>query len=357
LNADARNVKIYRYITRGSSYDIDYEKYKVSFIKDKIHRKVYRVLKEISVDCVINKNNYNEYIGNFTDGSRECDYQSCAYECALAKKNLGKSELKSYRINIDFFDKFQLDAMRLKILNLFKIYFIWDLEYILAIIGAEYGSISKDAVYTTLDKIVADKVTAVDIYNRKGIIQVHGEYYIFKPDNKNYNDSFYSRTLDFVVNGSTYVDIGLESVKSVPKNGKAIVKNKGTSRNPNRPELYAFESDGDFKVVYNTNIGELDSRRTSTGKNIKNMKTKELVELLTKLDKSILLKLLGKETELLEEIDKKGIKRAVLHNLIKKYMTENSLIFDSYEKFEGVQEEDDSEDEVTTNQYDEDEMY
>jgi superfamily II DNA or RNA helicase len=268
LESGKRNVKIYRYISTGhEEYNIDFEKYKISLTKDKLNATVYRLLKESSVDCVLNKENYNAYISNFKDNSRECDYKECIYECKLSRQvntdNTMQGSIPStYIIDIDFFEEFQLKEMEEKIRNLFKMYFIWDLDIILSIMRAEYGSISSQAVFHILSKFVNKKTYVQDIYGRDGIIQVFGEHYIFKPLDKNDFDSFYTRALDFTRNYD--VDFLFSDEQSTSND---TVKSRKKVISIDTPHgIYGVIIKGVFKIVYPQNTDNSgDKRKVATG--------------------------------------------------------------------------------------------
>lgn len=76
-------VKIFLYCNllenKSSKESIDYKMYKISQSKDISIKSIESVIKEISVDCALNRER-NSYNSSF-DNKRECNYQSCEYKC------------------------------------------------------------------------------------------------------------------------------------------------------------------------------------------------------------------------------------------------------------------------------------
>ena len=88
-NRDIR-VKIYLYcavcnpnICEGDLMDrsIDYRMISGSIMKDQNIKNVERVLKEVSVDCYLNKERNQSSYPDIENGKRDCEYQNCDYSC------------------------------------------------------------------------------------------------------------------------------------------------------------------------------------------------------------------------------------------------------------------------------------
>lgn len=201
LPSAERNVKVYRYAAYypDETFYIDIEKYKMSELKDRSNRTIYRLLKENAVDCTLNKENYIKFTKQFEDGSAQCDYQQCEYQCKIAVSGIDDVR-DTYSLGIRYFDKFELEAMEIYIKELFKQSFVWLLKDIISIMRVRYGSISKESVFTILDDLTSTQKKLTDAYGRKGYIICIGTFYIFNPDGKNITDSMYTRSLDFISN-------------------------------------------------------------------------------------------------------------------------------------------------------------
>ena len=101
---------------------IELDMYKRSIIKDVEIKKVYRVLKEGSFDCLMFKDR-NKPIQNMNK-SRECEYQECEYKCDIENdcddKNCNGNDLSTYNIYYtDIKNKFDDFPLEKSIIQLF----------------------------------------------------------------------------------------------------------------------------------------------------------------------------------------------------------------------------------------------
>ena len=150
-------VKIYLYCAFPSSQDsqdsqdsqnmssrsIDYHMFKISRDKDRTIKEVERVLKEVSVDCYLNKErNVSQYN---VDGSRECEYQNCDYQCDGIPPNLvdiPKSERDYSTYNL-YYDEKEINKIKERIKTLFLVETKMKMDDILSILSAErYNELS-----------------------------------------------------------------------------------------------------------------------------------------------------------------------------------------------------------------------
>lgn len=77
-------------------YSIDMLMMDTSYKKDILVRKMNRVIKEIAIDCPLtHKRNMRTEFG---DGSRECDYQACEYECDNVDMNEIKIDYSTFNL-------------------------------------------------------------------------------------------------------------------------------------------------------------------------------------------------------------------------------------------------------------------
>lgn len=93
-------VEIYQHASvlsqeRSNIKSLDVLMIEISQEKDMRIRRMERVIKEISIDCPLN---YERNIRRSADGSRECDYQECEYECAQSSREQTEEDLSTYRL-------------------------------------------------------------------------------------------------------------------------------------------------------------------------------------------------------------------------------------------------------------------
>ena len=214
LEPSERTVEIYKYVSvhydqninvdrnKLTNFFIDREKYILSEEKDRSNKIVERRLKELSFDCTLNSTRNKINDPNLA-GSAECDYTNCDYQCLIKPKNdiIDKS---TYNMYITFFDQFDIYFVLETIRNLFQNYFVWSLDDIIHKIKEQEPLITDEAIYTTLNHIVQDKVHMSDMYNRDGFIINRGPYYIFNNSELDIDGSLYSKILDFSVDKTKY---------------------------------------------------------------------------------------------------------------------------------------------------------
>jgi len=224
LEPDQRTVEIYKYVSVYSkalesndtstfnikrqgtfNFFIDREKYILSEEKDRSNKVIERQLKEISFDCEFNisRNTFNSSSEEFIDGSPECDYTSCNYECRV-KPTSKKVDDSTYKMFLTFFDQFDIFFVLENLKRLFQDAFIWSLDDIKQSIYDLEPLITDEAIYTTLSYIVDNKVLFLDKYDREGFIIRRGPYYIFNNFDIDIDGSIYSKILDFSIDTNKY---------------------------------------------------------------------------------------------------------------------------------------------------------
>ena len=122
-----QNVHVYRLVAWTPQLEcIDLRMYKVSEDKDRLIKPLERICKESAVDCALNiKRNQLE---SDTDGSRECDYQSCSISC-LSTSNLQNPDLITDTYSL-FYAEDTLERLVGAIKQLFRVRFACDLSEI-----------------------------------------------------------------------------------------------------------------------------------------------------------------------------------------------------------------------------------
>lgn len=323
LEESERNVKVYKYITiykhdidnikrwndkqkRFYQFFIDREKYILSEEKDRSNKQIERLLKEISFDCEFFKN--RNMITEFKDNSPECDYTKCQYKCKMPKDKSKVVDKWSYIMNLDFFDKFDIEWVNNFIKGLFIKYFIWKLSDIEKIIQQIEPNISKESIYFALNNFVNNKTPLLDMYDRDGFIVRKGDFYIFNGYDIDIDSSLYKKFFDFSVKenkytldkyANEYLNINLKNTKKEKKkikteklsetdiayNNKLLRKHKilGTYRQKGLGELYG-KKDGVFRLVLQKQLeNDDDKRKVVTGMVIKSIKKDNLLDIIQQL--------------------------------------------------------------------------
>jgi superfamily II DNA or RNA helicase len=213
LEPSDRTVEIYKYVSvykssnekldtkKLENFFIDLEKYILCEEKDRSNKIIERLLKTLSFDCVFNYTR-NKITDNQSN-TPECDYTDCEYQCLInpTETSIDKS---TYNMYISFFEQFDIHFILDVIRNLFKTYFVWSLDDIIKKIHHLEPLITEEAIYTTLNYIVQNRINMIDKYDREGFIINKGPYYIFNESNLDIESSLYSKILDFSVNKNKY---------------------------------------------------------------------------------------------------------------------------------------------------------
>ncbi|MEO0236659.1 MAG: helicase-related protein [candidate division WOR-3 bacterium] len=160
--------------------------------KDKFVKKVERILKEMAVDCALNRNIniFDNQLKKDVDGTRECDYTNCQYQCE-GFKQLEPPLLTREQINRDtyniYFSKPQITYIQSIIVQLFEINFVMKLDDIVHELIKINDSFELAFIFEALDNIVGHPpnqkpIVLYDRFGRSGYIIFKKPYYIFQPD-------------------------------------------------------------------------------------------------------------------------------------------------------------------------------
>ena len=184
-----------------SKFFIDREKYILSEEKDRSNKIIERQLKITSFDCSLNL--FRNKIVDGVDGSAECDYTKCNYECEHKPKS-DRVDKSTYKMYLTFFNQFDIYYILETLKMMYQQSFIWHLDDIKESIRKLEPLISEETIYTTLNYIVENKVFMFDTYGREGFVIRTGEYYIFNDADIDINTSIYSKILDFSTDVNKY---------------------------------------------------------------------------------------------------------------------------------------------------------
>ena len=213
LPLEERNVQIFLYASELVDESIeaaDFYVYRLAERKAIQIGKVTRLLKEISVDCLINEEQMN-FIEEKMDSkiqqklsngkiidykigdkpfSAQCDYmESCMYKCKPTDI-IGDINEATYSEN---FIKVNNNKIILRIKALFKEKYFYKKEDLIKQINVirTYPLIQ---IYSALTQLTTDKSEKIsDKYNRSGYLINIGTYYLFQPDELDENISIYER--------------------------------------------------------------------------------------------------------------------------------------------------------------------
>lgn len=206
LKPDERNTETFLLAATkedSQTESIDERGYRLSEIKDVKIKKVERILKETSIDCLLNKNanifndkielniitssgNKRKIYINDEPYSRSCDYlKDCNYKCTWEPKDISKIKINTDTYNI-YFAKSDIDNIKRYIKYLFKINPIYNLEDLEKNIMKIDNKIDPILFYKSLDELIRLKELLYDKFNRECYLIYKGIYYILQP--KEIND-------------------------------------------------------------------------------------------------------------------------------------------------------------------------
>ena len=230
-------VNVYKYaVTLGNGFSSEEELYKKAELKYLLIKKVERALKEISIDCPLNRtgNIFEEEIKKYKkcvepgkpikDDELQCpalcDYTQCNFVCdskGLNKKyfdqntntykQLDKSDLDQATFT-QILARSEIEAVKGKIKEMYRIKYLYTLKDIVSYVRNSYEGEKKDLfddffVFEALNELTPVtendfnnfKDTIFDKYNRQGYLIYIGTYYIFQPYDQNENIPMYHRTV------------------------------------------------------------------------------------------------------------------------------------------------------------------
>jgi len=225
LPFEKRNVQIFLYgtiLSNAQEEAADLYVYRISEIKAVKIGKVTRLLKETSVDCIINHDqsqftpeNFSKLpenqnisqilstktiLDNFEVGdlpnSATCDYMdTCEYKC-LPTVDLADDKLLNYETYNETFMLINADKIIQKVKTLFRMRFFYKKRDLLQLINVP-KSYPLVQIYAALTQMINDTSEYItDKYGRTGYLINIGDYYLFQPSELNYgNISLFERSV------------------------------------------------------------------------------------------------------------------------------------------------------------------
>jgi hypothetical protein len=158
--------------------------------KDIFVKRIERVLKVMAVDCVLNKNInvFHNMLKRDVDGSRECDYMNCDYQC----EGFGPQGPDPHpEINTDtynlYFSEPQIKKVEQYIIDLFSVNFALTLDNMILEIQQRLPGIEDMFIYEALDRILGSppqkpSILVYDRFGRAGHVIYSDPYYVFQPE-------------------------------------------------------------------------------------------------------------------------------------------------------------------------------
>lgn len=224
LPLEKRNVIVNLYASTLSTHPnkdietIDLKTYRTAENKSKQMAKVEYILKQNAVDCNVNKES-NKFVGEFwnqnirvklpfldrevyknvniadKDGSKICNYMDCDYKCNPDVDVIDKKMIDTYTFKDSLIDSLSYE-ISIYIKELFKKDFVYDINNITKIIQEKINVSPPDlinpAIYNGLNLLIKNKTIIYDKFNRPGILEYRGGFYLFKPNIlKNSSLSYY----------------------------------------------------------------------------------------------------------------------------------------------------------------------
>ena len=207
LPYEKRNVEIYLYASRapvGKEKEqtelIDLYMYRLAEKKGVSIGKIRRILKESSIDCLLNKNQLKFTqkemnkkvlqitstgitIDEFTLGDKDhsiiCDFTKCDYECKPT--NTPPTDINNITYNGNMITT-NLEKILKRIRILFKEKYIYEKDDLVKRIN-HFKDYSKEQIHAALDLLINNEIEQIDdILGRKGNLKNIGKYYFFIPN-------------------------------------------------------------------------------------------------------------------------------------------------------------------------------
>lgn len=260
---DKREVHIYKYVSSLPSnskgeYDESLEEriYREEEAVDVVAKKIERAMKEVSIDCVLNKNGnvFKEEVdknkGCLTKDicPSVCDYQECNYPCAfeLKKDKYGfYDELLPKQLNTDTYTinmaQKEIETIKEIIQKLYKKAHVYTIESLIDEIYSEPENkyIEEKYIFVALTEMIDKKIIIMDKFEIPGYIIYKGKYYLFQPLNKSEEISMEERLVP-----------NFDNFKKVRKLNKVIKEKVGKETLERPKEIRAVNKDEIVKEIF-----------------------------------------------------------------------------------------------------------
>ncbi len=231
-------VKVYKYsVTLGSELSSEEEMYKKAELKYILVKKVERALKQVSIDCPLNRfgNIFPEELTKFKNcvspaPGKEikpgdvmcpaiCDYIGCNFQCNdpylndiywnpkdNAYNKIDKKDI-DYSTFVETLARSEIETVKGKIKEMYKLHHVYTLQDIIKYVKNSYEGEKKELFedffcFKALDELIPIsendfnnfKDTVFDKFNKPGYLIYINKYYIFQPFDQNTNVPMYYRS-------------------------------------------------------------------------------------------------------------------------------------------------------------------
>jgi len=197
-----RNVEIFLYGTQlndeNKTEAIDMYMYRLAERKAMKITEIAEILKQNAVDCVLNKQQLNQYKNNVEielssgttikdfdvrakDYSFACEVGKCNYTCLLDKDGAFKESVPDKTTYNDYFIVLNLDVLLKKIRFIFSNNYVLHKRKLFLLIN-QYKKYSDEEIYIALDMLINNKNEFIkDLLGRQGKLVNIGDYYMYQP--------------------------------------------------------------------------------------------------------------------------------------------------------------------------------
>ena len=145
-----------------------------------------RIMKESAVDCYLNQGHNLTFPGD-RDGSRNCDYTDCKYQCDYI---MSPAEIRA-KPNLDTYDLYFMEPKvqdtQEMIGDLFSKTWALTLKSIIELVQEQDPKINRDVIFLALDRMLGDPPRikpspVVDRFGRYGYLIYRHPFYVYQPD-------------------------------------------------------------------------------------------------------------------------------------------------------------------------------
>ncbi len=197
LPPNERTLSVYKYVsvTGNNEESLEELKYRKEEYEHTIIQQVARALKEVSVDCELNRS--NNFAKGDKENSAECDYTSCDYAC---ESSTTTKELTHKTIDADtYFKHEKYTRMQLieYIKKLFTIDVVFDIPTIIELIkkSNKFPLIIDPFIMDTLLQFISEGYTFTNGYGTEGYLITINNYILFQPSGQSESISIAERRI------------------------------------------------------------------------------------------------------------------------------------------------------------------
>lgn len=231
---------------------------RIAEAKDKKNVSIYRIMKEVALDCAIN------YQRNVLKGdvshSKTCDYRECNYTCLNYPEELIDKSSLVWNYNVEDIDYSSYDLyhsldeeirLQVEILEIFSKYFSLTLEDLIVLTEGK-----ENILLRVLSRIISSRLQIVNRYGYSSYLKEENDLYFLTDDprvDSKFIDSIYTRRI-YVEEKTT-----LDDVISVEKMERDLEKLKcGEELTEEMLKELSIETlIIHFEMVYSENDGEV----------------------------------------------------------------------------------------------------